>query len=239
MRREGRNFNPRAADRIVPTVHRLAPVLLALAAAAAPAQPAGPLRLADTHPLPALGDAGAAPATHRLQLDLVSFVDTPWTPQDILAAVREAGAILAQCGVRLDRAELYRLDGGDASLRDLWTPVSRELVRRTGVAKPAVFFVRDTRHRPAFDAEAFGTANTRARPELAGTVWITARIRDLPVALAHELAHVLMDSGEHSLAPENLMREETAPENRRLEPAQCARILAAGEANGLLQRERP
>lgn len=240
MHGEGGNFNPRAGARMPPTVRRLASVLLALAAAAAFAQPAEPLRLADTHPLPEheLPYSGPVPATHRLQLDLVSFVDTPWTPERILLAVREAGAILAQCGVRLERAELYRFDGGDPGLRYLSTPASRELVRRTQVAKPAVFFVRDTRHRPGFDAEAFGTGNTRTRPELAGTVWITARIRDLPVALAHELAHVLMDSGEHSAAPANLMRDETAPENTRLEPPQCARIREAGEANGLLQRER-
>jgi hypothetical protein len=105
-------------------------------------------------------------------------------------------------------------------------------------AKPAVFFVRDSWHVPVFDAEAFGSGNTATRPELAFTVWITAHIRDLPVALAHELAHVLMDSGEHSVDPGNLMRDETAPGNTFLTPAQCARMTETGERNGLLQRER-
>jgi hypothetical protein len=111
------------------------------------------------------------------------------------------------------------------------------LVRRLQVAKPAVFFVRDTRHPTAFEAEAFGTGNTRTRPELAGTVWLTENVRDLPVALAHELVHVLADSGAHSDLPNNLMREETAPGNRWLTAEQCEATRTSGERNGWLQRE--
>ena len=214
-------------------------VWLLCCALAAHAQPVAPLRLADTWPLSehALPYAGPAPSTHRLQLDLFMFRDTSWEPERILAAVREAAAILAQCGIRLERAELYRFEGGDPGLRYLSTPVSRALVRRVRPAKPAVFFVRDTRHVPTFDAEAFGTGNTATRPELVFTVWMTAWIRDLPLALAHELAHVLLDSGEHSIEPGNLMRDETAPGNTRLTPAQCASMIETGERNGLLQRE--
>jgi hypothetical protein len=210
-------------------------------AGAAVAQPAAPLRLADTWPLPEheLHHAGTLALTHRLQLDLVTFRDTHWEPERILGAVHGAAAILAQCGIRLQRAELYRFEGGDPGLRYLSTPVSRQLVRRVRPAKPAVFFVRDTRHVPTFDAEAFGTGNTLTRPELVFTVWITAAVRDLPLALAHELAHVLMDSGEHSVEAENLMRDETAPGNTRLAPEQCARMVETGERNGLLQRELP
>ena len=219
----------------------LAIACLLCCASAGLAQSAAPLRLADTWPLPEheLPYAGAQPSTHRLQLDLIAFRDTQWEPDHILRAVRDAAALLAQCGIRLQRAELYRFDGGEPSLRYLSTPVSRQLVRRVRPAKPAVFFVRDTRHVPTFDAEAFGTGNTATRPELVFTVWITAASRDLPLALAHELAHVLMDSGEHSIEPGNLMREETVPGNTRLTPEQCARATAAGEHNGLLQRELP
>ena len=214
-------------------------VCLLCLALAAHAQPAAPLRLADTWPLPAheLRFAGPVPSTHRLQLDLVMFRDTSWEPEPILDAVRGAAAILAQCGIRLERAELYRFEGGDPALRYLSTPVSRQLVWRVRPAKPAVFFVRDTRHVPTFDAEAFGSGNTATRPELAFTVWMTAWIRDLPLALAHELAHVLMDSGRHSVEPGNLMRDETAPGNTQLTSEQCASMTEAGERNGLLQRE--
>jgi hypothetical protein len=205
------------------------------------AQSAAPLRLADTWPLPEheLPYAGAQPSTHRLQLDLIAFRDTPWEPDRILRAVRDTAEILAQCGIRLQRAELYRFEGGDPALRYLSTPVSRQLVRRVRPAKPAVFFVRDTRHVPTYDAEAFGTGNSASRPELVFTVWITAGSRDLPLALAHELAHVLMDSGEHSIEPGNLMRDETVPGNTRLAPEQCAQMVESGERNGLLQREAP
>ena len=203
------------------------------------AQPAAPLRLADTWPLPEheLPYAGPAPSTHRLHLDLIMFRDTSWEPERILDAVRGGAAILAQCGIRLERAELYRFEGGDPGLRYLSTPVSRQLVRRVRPAKPALFFVRDTRHVPTFDAEAFGSGNTATRPELVFTVWVTAWIRDLPLALAHELAHVLTDSGGHSTEPGNLMRDETAPGNTQLTPEQCAGMIQAGERNGLLQRE--
>jgi hypothetical protein len=216
-------------------------VCLLCFALAAHAQPAAPLRLADTWPLPehALPYTGPEPSTHRLQLDLVMFRDTSWEPEPILDAVRAAAAILAQCGIRLERAELYRFEGGDPALRYLSTPVSRQLVRRVRPGKPAVFFVRDTRHVPTFDAEAFGTGNTATRPELAFTIWMTAWIRDLPLALAHELAHALLDSGQHSIDPGNLMRDETAPGNTRLSPEQCASMTEAGERNGLLQREIP
>ena len=216
-------------------------VCLLCCASASFAQPAVPLRLADTWPLPEheLRYAGAQPSTHRLQLDLVMFRDTQWEPDRVLRAVRDAAATLAQCGIRLQRAELYRFEGGEPSLRYLSTPVSRQLVRRMRPAKPAVFFVRDTRHVPTFDAEAFGTGNSATRPELAFTVWITAAVRDLPLALAHELAHVLMDSGEQSVEAANLMRDETAPGNTQLAPEQCARMLETGERNGLLQREQP
>jgi hypothetical protein len=212
---------------------------LAAAAASALAQPP-PLRVVDSRPLTAsdLPYAGPAPATHRLQLELFTFDDTSWRSEAIVQAVREVAPVLAQCGVWLERAELTRLGGGDPELRDLATPVSRQLVRRMRPAKPAVFFVRDTRHAPAFDAEAFGRGNTATRPELAGTVWITAATRDLPVALAHELVHVLADSGVHAHEPGNLMAEDTAPGATRLTPEQCEGIVANGTANGLLQRVR-
>jgi len=215
----------------------LAVVLLCVVCAAAPAQSGAPLHLVVISLLAArdLPYAGPAPATHELALGLYAFRDTPWEPQRIFQAVREAAPLFAQCGVRLAGAELRQLDGGELELRDLFTPVSQELVRRLQPEKPAVFLVGDTRNRPAFDGEAFGRGNTRTRPELAGTVWLTARTRDLPVALAHELAHVLMDSGEHSAEPGNLMREDTAPGNTALSPAQCERMRANGTDNGWLQ----
>ncbi len=114
-----------------------------------------------------------------------------------------------------------------------------ELARRTRLARPAVFFVADTRNEPAFDAEAIGRGNSRSRPEMTDTVWITAGTRDLAIVFAHELVHVIADSGEHSDLPGNLMREETAPESTALTASQCRRLTETGAANGLLQPKRP
>ena len=176
-----------------------------------------------------------APATHRLHLTLVRLEGTGWTRDRTIAVVREAAPILAQCGVALARAELVTLSVPPRYL-DFSTPAARALARAYPTPRPAIYFVRDTRSRPAFDAEAIGRGNSRTRPELADTVWITAATRDAGVALAHELAHVLMDSGEHSEEPGNLMRDETAPENTALTPAQCARLRDTAGANGLLER---
>ena len=153
--------------------------------------------------------------------------------QELAAAVAETADLLRQCDVSLARAEL-RVVEAPPRFRVYFTPVSRELLARLPATKPAVFFVDDTRNDPAFDAEAIGRGNSAGRPELAGTVWVAYGARDLGKALAHELVHLLADSGAHSDVPGNLMRAETSPANTRLTPAQCARLRARGEANGLL-----
>jgi len=159
---------------------------------------------------------------------------TRWEPGVILAATRRAAAILAQCGVQTI-AYLHEF-AGPYRYRDLSSPVSRELARKIGLRKPAIFFVDDTLHRPAFDAEAIGRSNSATRPEMTDTVWITSATRDLPIALAHELVHVLTDSGAHSNAVDNLMREDTAAGNTHLTAEQCASARTMGAANGLLER---
>jgi hypothetical protein len=190
---------------------------------------APPVRIVETRAI----EASRADAPYRLRLALYTPAGGPWEAEAILRATREAGAILAQCGIGLAAGTLSVYEG-DPRFRDYFTPWSRLLVRSLAPEKPAVFFVADTRNRPAFDAEAIGRGNARSRLELADTVWIAAGTRDLPVALAHELAHVLADSGEHSDDPGNLMGEETAPSATRLTAAQCTRIVATGAAHGLL-----
>ena len=171
--------------------------------------------------------------THKLALTLAYLEGGDWTTEDIVAAVRDGARLLEQCGVALERAELVRI-GAPARYLDFYTPLSRELASAVPLAKPAIYFVAGTRQRPAFDAEAIGRGNSRTRPELRDTVWVTQGARDLGIVLAHELAHVLMDSGEHTREPGNLMREDTAPGNTRLSEAQCARLRETGAANGLL-----
>ena len=199
-----------------------------------------PLRLVRSWTLTAgeLDAASYPPATHRLRLEMAVMRAAGWSPEQILDATKLATRILAQCGIRTTFVELREFDG-PARYRYLATPTSRELARRLRLARPAVFFVADTLNRPAFDAEAVGRGNSRARPEMADTVWITAGTRDLANVIAHELAHVLADSGAHSDLPGNLMREDTTREGTSLTPNQCHRITGTGAANGLLQPEKP
>ena len=187
---------------------------------------------------PAAAKKGAPPkATHLLHLSAVKLEDSGWSDARVLRVVRGAGRILARCGVKLERVELVSLSVPPSHL-DLATPVSWALAREYRVARPAAYFVRDTRRNPPFEAEAFGRSNAGRRPELADTVWITDSARDPDIALAHELAHVLMDSGEHSEEQGNLMRDQTAPKNTALTRAQCARLRDTAAGNGLLKKAR-
>ena len=168
-----------------------------------------------------------------LRLTLVHFKGGVWQEGEIEAVAAQASKILGQCGIVPGIVQLVRADV-DARFRIYRTATARELARTLRPQAPAVYFVDDTRQDPAFDAEAIGRSNSRMRPELADTVWITHPTRDPGIALAHELVHVLMDSGEHSVEPGNLMRDETAPENTRLTRAQCVRLRGKSMENGLL-----
>lgn len=173
--------------------------------------------------------------THDLSLSVYAFRNSRWAADDIVAAVLEALPMIAQCGIAIARVELKVLDA-PTRFRFFATPVSRELLREFTIAKPALMFVDDTYSNPAYDAEAIGLSNAEARPELANTIWLAHGARDLSHAIAHELVHVLSDNGDHSNAPENLMRPSTAPSNTRLTGPQCATLRTVAESNGLLIR---
>jgi hypothetical protein len=213
---------------------RLAPVLAACAALLAAGSALAQIALVGRESVSGAELGVPAGAALRLHLTLVRLEGSGWTRERSLAILREAAGILAQCGVAVGRAQLETLAAPD--YLDFSTPAARELARSHPVARPAVYLVRDTKNRPAFDAEAIGRGNSRTRPELADTVWMTAATREPGVALAHELAHVLMDSGGHSGEAGNLMREQTSPRNTALSAAQCARLRGTGGRNGLLQR---
>lgn len=183
----------------------------------------------DVAELPAVPGAIA-----ELDLTLVTFLQGHWDGKAIFAAARQAAEILAQCGVRTASVQLRIIDA-PRHYRFYFTPVSRRLARALPLPRPVAYFADDTLNQPAFDAEAIGRGNSRSRPELEGSVWLTHGIREPGVALAHELVHVLMDSGEHSQQAGNLMRTETAAANIQLDTMQCARITSMGAQQGLLK----
>ncbi len=171
-------------------------------------------------------------ASHDLHIAAHMFEGTRWDVSRARTALAAAGGLFAQCGVEVS-IDLHVLRA-PRRFRYLYTPDSRELLKALAPRKPALFLVEDTRNQPAYDAEAVGRGNARSRPEMADTAWITFTTRDLPVVIAHEIAHVLADSGAHSTEIGNLMNEDTDPGNTRLTPAQCETLRVRGEANALL-----
>lgn len=162
------------------------------------------------------------------------FEDTAWTRADLRRHARRMADILGRCGIRVSRVEVHALDG-PAVYRYFRTEIAERLARRLELPRPTVYFVRDTLAIHAYDAVAFGKSNSTTRPALRDTVWFTEDTRDPGLALAHELVHVLMDSGEHVETPGNLMRADTAPANTELTERQCREIVERGTANGLLE----
>lgn len=216
---------PRRIARILLCVLSVWPVVPALG------QPDSRIRLAQQASL-ALEAPG--PGDADLVVTAVHFAGGGWERGGIEAAFRQSAAILLQCGVRLSRLELALVEAPH-ELQFYATPLSRSVARALPFPRPTVYFVRDTRNHPAFDAEAIGRSNSRSRPELLNTIWVTLGTPDLGITLAHELAHLLMDSGAHSDEPANLMRADTAAQNTRLDAAQCARLVQSGRQGGLLK----
>ena len=175
--------------------------------------------------------------TEELSVPLDVFVlDNRWIRARIDAALRTMGSILAQCGLRFDSVSISRVAVPDY-LKDLATGTARTLfdaVRRTGPTRRAtVVFARDTQMQIAYDGEAFGRSNTRGRPWLQDSVWLTLPIEDTGIALAHELFHVLANSGAHSYQAGNLMQASTDSASSQLNPQQCNDVRSQAQRNNL------
>lgn len=157
-----------------------------------------------------------------------------WVQSDVTEAIFAATRILQQCNLSLGRLQVTRVRVS-VEHRHLDIPHSRRLAAGIAPSRPALFFVDDTRNRPAFDAEAFGSGNSRSRPELRHTAWFTRGTPHLAQAIAHELFHVLADSGAHHDDAGNLMYSETAAGRQRLDPPQCAKLIEESRKNNLLR----
>lgn len=191
-----------------------------------------PFTIESRHTISDLAPQTNTPSELGLRLS-VANIDR-WDDAEVTAALRSAAKILAQCEIRISAAELLRITVPEPQ-RYFDTPRSRELARVLALPKPTLYFTAGTRQTPAFDAEAIGRGNSRSRPELTDTVWIARGARDLDLVIAHELAHVLMDSGAHDNSPGNLMAEQTSPQNTQLNAAQCTQMRNTGTRNGLLR----
>lgn len=154
----------------------------------------------------------------------VLALDQQWQTSHILQLLEDTESILAQCNIVFKRAVVQRVHSADY-LRDLETGSARtllEAVRSSGAdRKLTIVLARDTRMSTPFDAEAFGRGNTRHRPWLSDTVWLTRALQDRQIALAHELFHVLVNSGDHSTTEGSLMLSRTTGSNTYLTPDEC------------------
>ena len=177
------------------------------------------------------GSVPAASSTHELRPTFVVLEGSGWRLEDIRPAAARTVDILGQCGVDVPEITVRVIEAPErmSIFRDDW---STELVEELAPARPAVFFVRDTLQDIPFDAEAIGRSNSRRRRALADTAWIMAGAQDLGIGLAHELYHVLADSGQHDTDPANLMHEQTSGANTILRASQCLRLIRVAEALG-------
>jgi len=191
----------------------------------------GRLRLEEAAIYP---DGPPADATHALAALTLMWVEhAGWRQESVVAAAARAAEIFRQCGVRFTdvTVELVRVPGNS---RYYETASAMDLMRSLSPTPPAAWFVRDTLQQPAFDAEAIGRSNLGARGPLLNTVWLTSHLRHPGVALAHELYHVVANTGTHVPEADNLMHLETRPDGTRLGDWQCERLVKVGQAFGLI-----
>lgn len=161
-----------------------------------------------------------------------------WHSDEIRQTTEQAASILAQCGIAMQAVTLQRVSAADR-LMDLSVSNAHSLfgkLRPSGQRHPiAIVFARDTVMLEAFDGEAFGRGNTRRRPWMRDSVWLTSGIRDPGVALAHELFHVLANSGAHNKIRGNLMQAFTNSEQTDLTQEQCQQASETALAAGLIE----
>ncbi len=182
--------------------------------------------------------ANSETATHTIPLALFALGDS-WTIDAITASVTQAEKLLAQCGLSISDVDVRRVNASDY-LMDLSVSNGHTLfskLRPAGQRHPvAIVFARDTTMLDPYDGEAFGEGNTRQRYWMRNSVWLTDGIRDAGIALAHELFHVLANSGEHSRLAGNLMQASTSDEAATLTKEQCEMAIGNAVAEGLVFR---
>ncbi len=162
-----------------------------------------------------------------------------WQASTIKSALAQASSIFAQCNIAFSDIAIKTVSSPEY-LRDLHTGSARTLFDnvRTGPDRQhaVAVFAHDTRMQEAFDGEAFGRGNTRSRDWLRDSVWLMHGVQDTGIALAHELFHVLANSGAHNRLAGNLMQTRTTPDQTRLTDEQCTQAIMAAMNNGLISK---
>ncbi len=175
--------------------------------------------------------------TERLEFSatLVRVSPDDWPDENTTTMLSEAAGLLSQCNVRFKSVEVIDVT---ARLEDrqISSAAMGRLVDAAEGASPRIFLMHDTLQEIEFGAQAIGRSNARRRPKLKDTIWITGWTPHPGIALAHELVHVLADSGLHKTQSDNLMNLETSETTRQLTQAQCGQVRNIGLGNRLLRR---
>ena len=163
--------------------------------------------------------------SRKLSLTVLQM-DGRWEIGTVKAAIDDVNAILLQCDIAVTEINFYGTKMPEY-LQDLETGTAHTVLTQFRETHPnedsiLLMLARDNRMQVEFEAQAFGQANTTSRPWLQDTLWMMHGARDVPIALAHELMHILSNSGEHAPSPQNLMSADTDAQGTSLTPAQCA-----------------
>jgi len=185
---------------------------------------------------------------YGLALTAVLVARSGWSKAQVRQTIDDALAILRQCRVSPGALDLVEVTG-PRSTRLMSDESMRSLAEFIPGPSLRLFFVEETLREIEFGAEAIGRVNARRRPWLRDTVWMTRWVPDPAQSLAHEIFHVLADSGLHKKDPYNLMAEFTnevpdaiatgkvEPIVPILTPSQCGQLRNIGLGNGLLERQ--
>ncbi|MCB1775536.1 MAG: hypothetical protein KDI88_18120 [Gammaproteobacteria bacterium] len=187
-----------------------------------------------SEPEPAV--SGTPTPTHVFRPVTVIVANSGWEHATVHAALDTTARILRQCGIHTPEIPIHLIDGPER-YRYYLQDLAVELVRESELEKPTVYLQYETLKKVPYDAVSYGRVNSQRHPELADTVWVTRQIPHPGIGMAHELVHVLMNSGQHVEDRSNLMHEQTSGDNWRLTPDQCETLTSVGEAHGLLKRK--
>jgi len=191
-------------------------------------------------------------SSYAMPLQLVRL-DPRWDYAALNRAIDDANRLYRQCNINLEIDSVVSLTGPEY-LMDLSSGNALTLSRAlqlSGAMKERressqsvhgkqqttrVYLARDTIMLEQYDANAFGLGNTRNRPWMTNSLWLTFGIDGTDIALAHELFHIASNSGEHTTLGDNLMQARTHSGNTKLTVDQCAAAIQNGIANGVLRK---
>lgn len=181
----------------------------------------------------AVPELHTANSTQLLDLDVL-ILDSNWTQSAVSTLLTQAFDLLSGCRVGVGEIAIKSIEVPDY-LRHLSIGSAYTLLGAEPQKVMTVVLANDTRMLDAYEAEAFGLGNTRTRPWLRNSVWLTRTISHPGNALAHELYHVLANDGRHSDEPGNLMHARTSTQNVDLTDAQCQRMVMFASQHGLIR----